>query len=79
MDNAERYLFSAREAFLWLGIPVKTLSSWALAGKIPHFKVHKAVLFGKAELIQWLENHRRAPDGSPPGLEPVRIDGSSQG
>jgi excisionase family DNA binding protein len=64
-ENAERYLMSAKEASQWLGIPVTTLYCWALAGKIPHYKVHKRVLFGKADVIEWLKKYHRTSDPSP--------------
>lgn len=61
-ENTDRYLLSAKEASRWLGIPVTTLYGWAHSGKMPHYKVHKRVLFRKADMIQWLEEHHRSRD-----------------
>ena len=58
-DGKERLLISVKEASLWLGIPVFTLYSWALARRIPHYKIGKRVMFSKEDLKRWTEEHHQ--------------------
>jgi excisionase family DNA binding protein len=61
-DKPEHHLLSVKELSDWLGIPVMTLYTWAATGKIPHYKIEKRVLFGKTDILKWLERHQRFPD-----------------
>jgi len=61
VEQVERHLISAKEASQWLGVPVTTLYGWAWTGRIPHYKVHKRVLFDRADLLRWLEKYHRPP------------------
>jgi excisionase family DNA binding protein len=62
-DGRERILVSVKEASEWLGISVFTLYSWALAHRIPHYKIGKRVMFSKEDLQRWLAEHRVAEAG----------------
>ena len=57
-EAKERLLIPVKEASQWLGISVFTLYSWALAHRIPHYKIGKRVLFSRDDLKRWLEEHR---------------------
>jgi excisionase family DNA binding protein len=47
-----------REASVWLGIPKFTLYSWVQTHRIPHYKVHRRVMFSRKELAEWMAEHR---------------------
>ncbi len=58
----ERLLLTVKETAEWLGLSAFTLYWWAASGKIPHYKIQKRVMFGKADILKWLEKHRRFQD-----------------
>ena len=59
----ERILISVKEASAWLSISAFTLYSWALAHRIPHYKIGKRVMFSTDDLKRWLAEHRIAEAG----------------
>jgi len=63
MDGKERLLIPVKEASAWLGMSAFTLYSWALAHRIPHYKIGKRVMFSKEDLKRWLAEHRVAEAG----------------
>jgi excisionase family DNA binding protein len=62
-DARERFLIPVKEASAWLGISAFTIYSWALAHRIPHYKIGKRVMFSKEELKRWIDGHRVGETG----------------
>jgi excisionase family DNA binding protein len=54
-------LLTAREVAAVLGFAAGTIVDWAEAGRIPHFKIGKALRFRESEILEWIEEQRRGP------------------
>jgi excisionase family DNA binding protein len=54
-------LLTARELAEHLSLSADTVLDWAEAGRIPHFKLGRAVRFRPSEVDAWLEAQRRGP------------------
>ena len=52
-------LLTARQISDLLGISAHTALDWAESGKLPSFKLGKAVRFRRAEIANWIEAQRR--------------------
>jgi excisionase family DNA binding protein len=63
-------LRTAREIADQLGFSADTIVDWAEQGRIPHFKVGRALRFRLSEVEAWLEEQRRgpAPSQQPAGV-----------
>ena len=57
-------LMTARELAEHLGLATATILDWAEAGRLPHFKIGRAVRFRESEVEAWLEAQRRGPSVS---------------
>ena len=44
----------------WLGVTRQAVYKFAREGRIPHYRVGKALVFDRAELEKWLEDNRGA-------------------
>jgi excisionase family DNA binding protein len=55
------HLLHAYEVAELLGLSTDTILDWFEAGKLPGFKVGRAVRFRESEIQAWLEARRRGP------------------
>lgn len=42
---------------------VRTIRGWVIEGRVPHIKLGGRVLFNLADIMTWLEGHRRGGGG----------------
>ena len=54
-------LITAREVGEMLGFSTGTILDWWEAGRLPGFKLGRAVRFRESELLAWLEEQRVGP------------------
>jgi excisionase family DNA binding protein len=66
-------LLTAAELADRLALSTATILDWFEAGRIPGFKLGRAVRFRESEVADWLEAQRVGPRGR------VRMAGGSQG
>jgi excisionase family DNA binding protein len=58
-ENAEnREFLRAREAAIWLGVPLRSLHQYVQQGLLPSYKLGRHRLFRKGELLAALGAHR---------------------
>jgi excisionase family DNA binding protein len=61
VENAEnREFLRAREAAIWLGVPLRSLHQYVQQGLLPSYKLGRHRLFRKGELLAALGAHRLA-------------------
>jgi excisionase family DNA binding protein len=53
-------LLTARELAALLGVSASTVLDWFETGRLPGFKLGRAVRFRETEIGAWLEEHRAA-------------------
>lgn len=55
-------LIASEEVARELGVKNQTLAAWRCIGRGPHFyKVGRAVMYSKSDIIKWIEAQRREP------------------
>ena len=59
MNDPNDRLLRAGEVAELLGVSPHTVLDWAEAGKLPSFKLGKAVRLRQSEILAWIENQRR--------------------
>ncbi len=60
-------VMTAAQAAVFLGVDRKTVYENAARGRIPHRKLGRRLLFGRAALLAWLEGAESASSGSSVG------------
>lgn len=63
-------LLRARDVAEMLDISTGTVLDWFESGRLPGFKIERAVRFRESELMAWLEERRRGPA---PSQAPLRV------
>jgi len=65
-------LLNAREVVEVLSFSPATVLDWFESGKLPGFKLGRAVRFRESEVLEWVEAQRRGPKGSQPPQKVLR-------
>ena len=59
MEN--KNILTIKELSEIISIKPSTLYSWSMQKKIPFIKIGKKVLFDLAEVMVWIESHKKIP------------------
>ena len=65
-NGAAPILLNLRDAARALAISSRSLWEWTKAGKVPHVRLGRRVLFAPEDLRRWAQSHRHGP-GAPDG------------
>jgi excisionase family DNA binding protein len=61
-QSVQPILLSLKDAARALAVSDRSLWEWTKAGKVPHVRLGRRVLYSPDDLRRWVEGQRRGPD-----------------
>ena len=71
-DGAEPMLLNLRDAAQTLAVSARSLWEWTKAGRVPHVRLGRRLLYAPDDLRRWVQSQRQGPgtagDGDAPKI-----------